>query len=61
MEERLERVRGAMTDVEFAQLVVDVARTAQRFAEIDARQVGRPYSGIPENLTTAANRPSELT
>jgi hypothetical protein len=34
--ERLERVRGNLTDAEFAQLVEDVARTAERFDEIDA-------------------------
>ena len=33
---RLDRVRGGMTDAEFAQLVTDVARTAQRFTQIDA-------------------------
>jgi hypothetical protein len=33
---RLERVRGRMTDAEFADLVNDVERTARRFAEIDA-------------------------
>src|SRR5689334_20454600 len=33
---RLDRVRGGMTDTDFAQLVGDVARTAGRFAQIDA-------------------------
>lgn len=33
---RLDRVRGGMTDIEFAQLVTDVARTAERFAQIEA-------------------------
>jgi hypothetical protein len=33
---RLDRVRGGLTDTEFAQLVADVARTAERFAQIDA-------------------------
>ena len=36
--ERLARVRGALTDAEFAQLVVDVARTAERFDEIVAQR-----------------------
>lgn len=34
--ERLGRVRGHMSDAEFAQLLADVARTADRFREIDA-------------------------
>jgi hypothetical protein len=34
---RLSRVRGVMTDAEFARLVADVVRTAERFAEIDGR------------------------
>ena len=33
---RLHRVRGQMTDSEFAELVSSVERTAARFAEIDA-------------------------
>ena len=33
---RLNRVRGNMTDAEFAQLLADMVRTAERFAEIDA-------------------------
>ena len=33
---RLERLRGQMTDAEFEDLVSAVARTAQRFPEIDA-------------------------
>ena len=33
---RLHRVRGEMTDGEFAALVSSVERTAARFAEIDA-------------------------
>ena len=37
---RLERVRGAMSDDEFARLVDDVLRTAQRFEEIDERELG---------------------
>jgi len=39
--ERLERVRGGMTDAEFARLVADVAEVARRFEEIDARERGR--------------------
>ena len=33
--QRLSRVRGAMTDEEFEQLVASMVRTAERFAEID--------------------------
>ena len=36
MAARLERVRGLMTDAEFAQLLTQMVRTAERFAEIDA-------------------------
>jgi len=32
---RMSRVRGEMTDAEFAQLLTDMVRTAERFAEID--------------------------
>jgi hypothetical protein len=35
---RLERVRGAMSDEEFSQLIDDVIRTTQRFEEIEARE-----------------------
>jgi len=35
---RLECVRGGRTDAEFACLVADVAQTALRFEEIDARE-----------------------
>jgi hypothetical protein len=34
---RLSRVRGNMTDQEFARLIADVAHTAERFAEIEGR------------------------
>ena len=34
---RLERVRGAMSEADFAALVDDVARTAERLAEIEER------------------------
>ena len=33
---RLERVRGGLTDAEFAHLVDDVMRTSERFEQIDA-------------------------
>lgn len=39
---RLERVRGQMTDAEFADLVSSVERTAARFAEIDAGRFAQP-------------------
>ena len=42
--DRLSRVRGQMTDAEFEGLVADVERTAERFAEIDAR----PYRVWPD-------------
>jgi hypothetical protein len=35
--ERLTRFRGQMTELEFDQLVADMVRTTERFAEIDAR------------------------
>ena len=35
---RLERVRGSMSDADFARLLADVERTIQRFEEIDARE-----------------------
>ena len=38
---RLARVRGTMSDAEFASLVDDITRTAARLEEIDARQLGR--------------------
>jgi len=34
---RIATVRGDMTDAEFGQLIADMVRTAQRFAEIDKR------------------------
>jgi hypothetical protein len=44
---RLDRVRGGMTDAEFAQLVGDVARTAGRFAQIDAGPFRRTNFALP--------------
>jgi hypothetical protein len=45
---RLERVRGSMSDVDFAALVDDVIRTTQRFEEIDAREKGsNSVGGLP--------------
>jgi hypothetical protein len=38
---RLGRVRGNMTDSEFANLVADMVSTAQRLEEIEARELGR--------------------
>jgi len=37
---RLERVRGQMTDGEFARLVADMVSTAARLEEINAREMG---------------------
>lgn len=34
---RMSPVRGEMTDAEFAQLLTDMMRTTERFAEIDDR------------------------
>lgn len=44
---RLARVRGQMTDAEFGQLLADVVRTAERFAEIDAKPGGRLTPNVP--------------
>lgn len=38
---RLARVRGGLTDTEFADLVESVAVTAERFREIDAHLTAR--------------------
>ena len=44
---RLERVRGAMSDADFAQLIDDVMETTRRFEEIDAREKGaNPLHGL---------------
>jgi hypothetical protein len=37
---RLERVRGSLTDAEFARLIDDVMRTAERLEEIEAGHRG---------------------
>ena len=56
MADRLAKVRGQMTDAEFAQLISDMGRTAKRFVEIDAspgatlpadRPTDRPAPGRP--------------
>ena len=44
---RLDRVRGGMTDTDFVQLVGDVARTAGRFAQIDAGAYRRAVPALP--------------
>ena len=38
MADRLARVRGQMTDEEFAKLMADIGRTAERVPETDAAQ-----------------------
>ena len=48
---RLERVRGNMSDADFAQLVADMVSTAQRFEEIDARELGSK-TPLPGTLPT---------
>ena len=45
---RIERFRGQMTDAEFTELVVDMARVADRFMEIDER----PGATFPAVLPT---------
>ena len=37
IESRLAKVRGALTDAQFDQLIADVVRTAERFAEIEKK------------------------
>ena len=44
---RLAKVRGQMTDAEFGRLLAEVVRTAERFAEIDAKPVGRLTPTVP--------------
>ena len=41
------RVRGGMTDTEFARLVADVARTAERVAQIEAGLFRRADPALP--------------
>ena len=38
---RLERVRGSLSDAEFAQLVAELARAADRFARLDTDPLTR--------------------
>ena len=45
---RLSRVRGQMTDAEFSQLLRDMVRTAERFAEIDSRSDLTAVAAAPE-------------
>ena len=47
---RLRRVRGGMTDTQFAQLVSNVARTAERFAEIDGAAFRRADFVLPRKV-----------
>jgi len=49
---RLDRVRGGMTDTEFARLVGDVARTAARFTQIDAGTYRRAVLALPTERTS---------
>jgi hypothetical protein len=60
---RLQRVRGAMSDADFAHLVDDVVRTAERFAEIDAgtgaRRVARLSQDGTEPLTSRPIRSTD--
>jgi len=52
---RLARVRGGMSEGDFARLVDDVARTAERLAEIEEREIRKtplpgsiPVHKLPE-------------
>ena len=47
---RLERVRGNLTDAEFAKLVDDVARTARMFEQLEAGH-SEPTASEPFLLT----------
>ena len=49
---RLQRVRGTMTDADFAQLVADMVSTAQRLEEIEARSVGRK-TPLPDMISVS--------
>ena len=44
---RLSRVRGGLTDGEFAELVESVVQTAERFREIEAKPVTRGADDAP--------------
>ena len=44
---RLSRVRGGLTDGEFAELVESVVHTAERFREIEAKPVTRGADDAP--------------
>ncbi|HUQ83672.1 MAG TPA: hypothetical protein VM076_21145 [Gemmatimonadaceae bacterium] len=57
---RLDRVRGNMSDAEFAALVDDVARTATRFEEIEARALGRKTK-LPGSIGAARAAEARMT
>ena len=50
MAARLSRVRGAMTDAEFGQLLADVVKVAERFVEIDAKPGASRANMPPEEI-----------
>lgn len=52
--ERLQRVRGNMSDSEFAALVDDIAHMAARLEEIDARALAR-RTPLPGTLKPPAD------
>jgi len=56
---RLERVRGDLTEDQFARLVADVVSTAQRFEEIDARERQRK-TPVPGALPVAREPDARL-
>ena len=57
---RLDCVRGGMTDNDFAQLVGDVARTAGRFAQIDAAHFEQPFPPSRLSGRATSSRRSEI-
>lgn len=52
---RLERVRGAMTDAEFGQLLADMVIVAERFAEIDAKPGAHRADMPPDEIRRLLN------
>ena len=57
MTARLSRVRGNMTDAEFGQLLANMSRTAERFAEIDAKPGALGPDMPPDEIYRLLNLP----
>lgn len=53
--ERFAPVRGQMTDAEFATMLARMVRTAERFAEIDARPEGHVPDMSPDEIRRGLN------